>query len=258
MDFPIRPVWRWGGSFTAILADTVSGRQCNCRPNSKRVPEARTLMDAKINGGGLEPSSISATLLDRIRARRPEAWQRLVDLYGPVVYRWCRQLGVGRGDAPDVVQEVFAAVAAGLGRFRRDRPGDSFGGWLRTITRNEVRDHFRRRQGRPDAVGGTDAYRQMLNLPEADALSALSLGEGTGVGASDGGLATDGRFARRVLDAVRAEFESRTWEAAWRVIVERQSPAEAAAAMEMSLAAVYQAKSRVLRRLRREMEELGP
>jgi len=43
-----------------------------------------------------EPKSISSTLLAQIRARRPEAWQRLVDLYGPVVYRWCRQLGVSK------------------------------------------------------------------------------------------------------------------------------------------------------------------
>ncbi|HUT93224.1 MAG TPA: hypothetical protein VMY37_27415 [Thermoguttaceae bacterium] len=41
-----------------------------------------------------DPSSLSSTLLDRVRAQRPEAWQRLVDLYGPVVCRWCRQSGL--------------------------------------------------------------------------------------------------------------------------------------------------------------------
>ena len=106
----------------------------------------------------VEPSSISSTLLERLRARQGEAWQRLVDLYGPVVYRWCRQLGVGQTDAGDVVQDVFAAVAIDVGRFRRDRPGDSFGGWLRAITRHRVYDHFRRRQGQPAADGGTSAY----------------------------------------------------------------------------------------------------
>lgn len=92
---------------------------------------------------GSDPSSISSTLLERLKARRPEAWQRLVDLYGPVVYRWCRWSGVLAGDVPDVVQEVFTAVAAHIADFHRQRPGDSFTGWLRTITRNKVTDHFR-------------------------------------------------------------------------------------------------------------------
>ena len=109
----------------------------------KAVSEKR-LIDAGVRAGRAnrcEPSSISSTLLERLRARRPEAWQRLVDLYGPVVYGWCRQLGVSQADAADVVQDVFTAVTADVERFRRDRPGDSFGVWLRTITRHRVCDH---------------------------------------------------------------------------------------------------------------------
>jgi RNA polymerase sigma-70 factor, ECF subfamily len=195
--------------------------------------------------GAAEPGSISSTLLDQIRARRPEAWQRLVDLYGPVVYRWCRQLGVGRADAADVVQDVFAAVAAGVVRFRCETPEHSFGAWLRTITRSKVCDHFRRRRGVLDAEGGTDAQQRLLNLPQP-AEESLSL---------SAPLATDTRFVHRALEVVRAEFEPRTWDAFWRIAVDGQSPAEAAAAMRLSLSAVYQAKSRVLRRLRRELRD---
>jgi RNA polymerase sigma-70 factor, ECF subfamily len=202
-------------------------------------------MDAGISSsseGSLEPSSISSTLLERVRARQPEAWQRLVDLYGPVVYRWCRQLGVSQADAADVVQEVFAAVTADIGRFRRAGLGDSFGAWLRTITRHRVCDHFRRRQGRPNADGGSSAYQQLLNLAEAAEESAPTPP-----------VEKETPFARRVLDLVRAEFEKRTWEAFWQIVVEGRSPAEVAAAAGLSLPAVYQAKSRVLRRLRQEL-----
>jgi len=205
-------------------------------------------MNVRSNGsryGAAEPGSISSTLLDQIRARRPEAWQRLVDLYGPVVYRWCRQLGVGRADAADVVQEVFAAVAAGAIRFRRETPEHSFGAWLRTITRSKVCDHFRRRRGLLDAEGGTNAQQRLLNLPEA-AEESLSL---------SATLKPDSRFVHRALEVVRAEFEPRTWDAFWRIAVDGQSPAEAAEAMRLSLSAVYQAKSRVLRRLRRELRD---
>ena len=157
-----------------------------------------------------EPSSISSTLLDQIRARRPEAWQRLVDLYGPVVYRWCRQLGVARADAADVVQEAFAAVAAGVAGFRREKPEHSFGAWLRTITRNKVCDHFRRRRGLLDAEGGTDAQQRLLNLAEVSDES-LSL---------SASLKPDSRFVHRALDVVRRNSSRRTWDAFWRIAVE--------------------------------------
>jgi RNA polymerase sigma-70 factor, ECF subfamily len=195
--------------------------------------------------GAAEPASISSTLLDQIRARRPDAWQRLVDLYGPVVYRWCRQLGVGRADAADIVQEVFAAVAAASGRFRRETPEHSFGAWLRTVTRSKTCDHFRRRRGLLDAEGGSNAQQRLLDLPES-ADESLSLSSN---------LTPDARFVHRVLEVVRAEFEPRTWDAFWRIAVDGQSPAETAAAMDLSLATVYQAKSRVLRRLRRELRD---
>jgi RNA polymerase sigma-70 factor (ECF subfamily) len=58
------------------------------------------------------------------------------------------------------------------------------------------------------------------------------------------------------LDLVRAEFENHTWEAFRRVAIERQSSAQVAVDLGMSIAAVYQAKSRVLRRLRQELDAL--
>ena len=197
-------------------------------------------------GGASSPSSISSTLLERIRARRPEAWQRLVDLYGPLVYRWSRQLGVGSADSADIAQEVFASVSAHLDQFRRDRPEHSFGAWLRTITRNKVNDYYRQRQVLAGAEGGTHAYQRLLKLAGSPEESSLGNEAGTDTG-----------FLRRMLDLVRVEFENRTWEAFWRIVVDGQSPAEVAAAMGLSLPAVYKAKSRVLRRFRQELKDLG-
>ena len=61
-----------------------------------------------------ENGSVSRTLLERLRRRDPEAWQRLCDVYGPLVYKWCRRAGVGAEDAADVFQEVFLGVAGGI------------------------------------------------------------------------------------------------------------------------------------------------
>ena len=124
-----------------------------------------------MNGSGAASSgssSVSSTLLEQLRSGRPEAWKRFVPLYGPIVYRWCRRSGLVAEDAADVLQEVLLAVLLHLSDFRRDRPQDSFSGWLATITRNKVRDHYRRQGGKAEARGGSTAQRQMAEIPQPE------------------------------------------------------------------------------------------
>ena len=112
------------------------------------------------------PETTSSSLIDRVKLRDSEAWQRLVRLYGPLIYRWCRASSLQPNDAGDVVQDVFRSVLTGVESFRKDQAGDSFRGWLWTITRNKIRDHIRRRAGHPEATGGTDAQQQFQQVPE--------------------------------------------------------------------------------------------
>jgi RNA polymerase sigma-70 factor (ECF subfamily) len=184
----------------------------------------------------------SLTLLERVRDKDEEAWRRLLHLYGPLVERWCARGGVRPADIDDVRQDVFQAVAAGLDGFRRDRPGDTFRGWLKVIARNKLLDHFRRRQKQPEAQGGSDAHRQLQELAEPD------LPEDT-----EDDL---GGLYHRALELVRGEFEEKTWQAFWRAAVEGQSPANIAADLGVTPAAVRKAKSRVLHRLREEVGDL--
>ncbi len=156
-----------------------------------------------------QPSSLSSTLLERIKANRPEAWRRLVGLYGPVIYRWCRLAHVPKDDAADVVQEVFAAVTKHIGGFRRDRPGDSFIAWLRSITHSKIADCFRARQGRVAGQGGTDAYQRLCQVPEPSIAPVSEKPE-----------EIRPLVARLGLDLVRDEFENRTWQAFWLLAVE--------------------------------------
>jgi RNA polymerase sigma-70 factor (ECF subfamily) len=52
------------------------------------------------------------------------------------------------------------------------------------------------------------------------------------------------------------EFQPATWQAFWGLTVEGKSGAEVAAELGLSVDAVYAAKSRVLRRLRQELDGL--
>jgi RNA polymerase sigma-70 factor (ECF subfamily) len=196
--------------------------------------------------GSRDFGSTSRSLLVRAKAQDGEAWQRLVTLYSPLVCHWCRRLGLAERDAADVVQEVFAAVAAHLGDFRRDRPGDTFRGWLQTITRRKVYDHFRRTRGEPAGAGGTEAYNRLAQVPAAEFDEPPELPEDD----------ADRQLLHRALESIRHEFAPRTWQAFWRVVVDGLSTDEAGAELTMRPGTVRVAKSRVLHRLRQELGEL--
>jgi RNA polymerase sigma-70 factor (ECF subfamily) len=184
-------------------------------------------------------------LLHRVKARNQEAWARLVRLYGPLVDLWTCRAKLQPADARDVFQEVFRAVAESIGSFRKDRPGDRFRGWLRTIVRNKLADHFRRQGTQPVAAGGSEAYLRLQEIEgratpaedreELDALQQLRL---------------------RALELIRCEFEERTWQAFWRVVAGGEATKNVAEDLGVTSSAVRLAKSRVLRRLREEMEGL--
>jgi RNA polymerase sigma-70 factor (ECF subfamily) len=195
-----------------------------------------------MSGGGDTPADTSLTLLDRARAADPDAWGRLVHLYSPRVLCWARRAGLGDSDAADLVQDVWQAVAASLERFQRDASTGTFRGWIWTITRNKLRDHFRKRQGQPEAAGGTDARQLLQAVPEEEPPDETGAGEHI--------------LLHRALEMIRPEYEERTWQAFWRLTVDGRSAAEVGEELGMAVNAVYQAKSRVLRRLRHEMAGL--
>jgi RNA polymerase sigma-70 factor (ECF subfamily) len=191
-------------------------------------------------------SSIHSTLLHAVRQRDPDAWRRLVHVYSPLIYDWCRQQGIQSADAADLTQDVFRSLMKGLDSFRRDRPDDSFRGWLWTITRNKIRDFYRAQAARPRAQGGSDAWQMTQQVPDEEPVSQTSSSTSQ-VSVSP---------LHRALNIVRDDFSDTTWQAFWRVTVETHTAAEVAADLSISVNAVRKAKARVLRRLREEFGDL--
>ncbi len=198
---------------------------------------------ASDRSGSAGSGSTSSSLLGRVKARDPNAWPRMCDLYGPHIYRWCRRAGLQQADAADIAQEVFRTVAAKIADFQLGRPG-GFRAWLQAITRNKIGDHLRRRRGHAQGQGGTAAQEQLQQVAESpDSASAADID------------AQDNLLPHHALNLVRSEFADRTWQAFWLVVAEERSPAEVAQQLGTTLAAVYMAKSRVLCRLRQELDE---
>jgi RNA polymerase sigma-70 factor (ECF subfamily) len=196
--------------------------------------------------------STSQSLLAEARRADPAAWQRLASLYAPLVAAWCRRWGVAGQDVADVLQDVFLAVARNLEGFRKDRPTDTFRGWLLTIARSKAADYFRRRGREPIATGGTDAAVRLHEI-----LDPHSPDEATGELPRDEDEAIFTGILARALDSIRGDFHEQTWRAFWGVVVEGRRTADVAAELNMRPGTVRVAKSRVLLRLRLELGDLG-
>lgn len=184
-------------------------------------------------------NSTSVSLLGRLRQPEDqEAWRRFVHLYSPLLYYWARGVKLPAADAADLVQEVLLVVVKEMPAFAYD-PSRSFRGWLRTIALNKWRERCRRFTNAP---------------PREDAeLDALAADSGTDVFAEQEYRQC---LVRQALQIMQDEFEPATWKACWEVVVSGRPAAEVAAELKTSVDVVYGAKSRVLRRLREELDGL--
>jgi RNA polymerase sigma-70 factor (ECF subfamily) len=179
-----------------------------------------------------------ASLLLRLRQPGEQrAWQQFVDLYTPLLFHWSMRLGLNEADAADLVQDVFVILSQRLNGFDYDR-GKSFRGWLRTILTNKWRDR-RRRATLP--LAEDDAVEQVASPQDGDLIGEAEYRE---------------FLVTRALEVMQAEFQPTTWKACWEHVVAGRSAAEVGRELGISANAVYIAKSRVLRRLRAELEGL--
>jgi RNA polymerase sigma-70 factor, ECF subfamily len=191
----------------------------------------------------VSPTSVS--LLDRLKVARPDAsdWNRLQVVYLPLIQRWLGRVP-GLGDeAADIAQEVMLVVFREVPRFDRQREG-SFRTWLRRVAVNKVRNYRRQRQRRP-VVGldPADGFLERLSDPNDNL-------------AREWDKDHDKHVVEQLLILVRADFNPTTWQAFHRFGVEGEPAGRVAEELGLSENAVILAKSRVLKRLRREAGDL--
>lgn len=190
--------------------------------------------------------SMRPSLLLRLRERDQLAWSEFVGVYSPLVYGWCLRRSVPAADAEELSQEVFRKVVVNLSRFRRDRPGDSFRGWLWTITRNTVLDHFKRE--RETGVGGTDWQDHIHRVPDPFSDDSFDF-------ESDSPPPRVRRLYDRVMKVVRKSVSEKRWKAFQGVVIDQRPAAEVAAELGMTRNAVYVARSTIMKRLRNDLGE---
>lgn len=190
----------------------------------------------------------SQSLILRVKDNDPEAWERLVKLYSPLVYFWCQESGAQQSDLNDVFQEVFHTLARNIKKFHNVENG-TFRGWLRTITRNKINDHFRKNKRGPRPVGGTEALHFLQQMPEREATNSLS----SPPHASTREMEIQHTLLREALANIEQSFAETTWNAFWMTVIDGRETADVASELSMKTGTVRVAKSRVLKRLRLEI-----
>ncbi len=184
----------------------------------------------------------SVSLLDTLKANADnESWQRLVSVYSPLIRGWLRRYATAEHDMDDLVQEVLTVVVRRIPEFERQPRIGAFRCWLRTITVNCLRDFWRAKRIRPQVTGNSD-FQQTLNQLE-DSTSDLS---------KVWDEEHDRHVTERLLELIKPSFNAKTWQAFKGVAIEDRPAAEVASELDMTVNAVFIAKSRVLSRLRQE------
>src|SRR5262249_5683105 len=126
---------------------------------------------------------------------RPGAWDEMKQLYAPwvqgrIAHRLRRH---GRADdAPDIVARVLGAVAGRFGNFQRQRPGDTFRGWIWKIAEFKLADYWRQQPLFRSLPEGHDPAEER---DDADADDGEMVG-----------------LLRRALERIRPEFSNRDWD----------------------------------------------
>ena len=194
-----------------------------------------------------EPPLTRVTLLARIKdGRDADAWREFVQLYGPVVYRFARNRGLQDADAADLMQDVMRSVARNANRMEYDPKRGTFRGWLYTVTRNKIYNFLSSQKNRPRGTGDADAQERLDATPAREE-------EGPD---ADWEKEYQRRLSARAMELVKGEFQPNTWSAFWQTAVDGKPAAEVGVALKMSAGAVYVAKSRVLARLRDEVQRM--
>ncbi len=190
------------------------------------------------------PSSLNTrpSLLLRLRDPRDgESWKTFVDVYGPLVYASGRRRGLGHEDAEDVTQKVFARITEAIRKFQYQPERGRFRDWLGTLVRNEI-NRFLKKEVRAVHGQGTEDGLENLAAPETDTAWSAEF---------------NAHILRTALTLSRPHFEEVTWRAFELIWLHNRPAAAVAGELGQPIDWVYVAKSRVLKHLWNEVQELA-
>ena len=169
-----------------------------------------------------------------------QAWSEFTQIYEPLVFRMARQLGMQHADAVEARQEVMLHLANVVERWE-PKVGGSFRGWLHRVARNVMLRYLEKLNRHPRASADSRIHAILNELPGEEPTDIYDL-----------------EFQRQAFawatQRVREQVGESTWQAFWQTFVEQKTADATAKQLGMSRGNVYVARSRVMKRLRDEVE----
>ena len=179
------------------------------------------------------------SFLERLRDHSKHGWAEFDERYRELLYRYARRRGASHAEAEDIVQEVEMYVFKAMDGFEYDRGRGRFRGYLHTAV---LRTMARRadRRGREETAMDPQLLVDVAGTEDS----------------SDTEWEREWQLHRLrwALRGVANELEPTTLQAFRLHVLGNWSAEETAKRLDISRASVYQAKSRVLKRLKERIE----
>ncbi|MEZ6061710.1 MAG: sigma-70 family RNA polymerase sigma factor [Planctomycetaceae bacterium] len=173
-----------------------------------------------------------------------EAWREFVAIYEPFVYRFARRGGLQDADARELVQNVMLSVARAVGHWSPDEARGRFRTWLFRIARNQLLDVVAKHRKQIQSRGGSNFFAAVADLSADDPTAADQLC-----------LEHRRELFRWAAERVKSNVRETTWKAFWLTAVEDHPVEMVADQLGLTPGAIYIARSRVLAKLRDEVQK---
>lgn len=183
-----------------------------------------------------------ASLILRLREYTDrDAWNSFVEIYGPLLARFARNMGMQPADIDNLIQEVLLSVAKSIEGWENRTDRGRFRYWLVRVAHNRAIDLLSRR-GSKSLANNVDPTETLARLQVVDWDRELD-------------LAWQRELFHWAAKRVRESVADKTWQAFWLTCVDGLSAAEAAEKLKIPVGSIYFAKCRVMRRLRETVME---
>lgn len=186
-------------------------------------------------------SNGTTTILRNIREEGGEpTWREFVARYEKVIRGYASSAGLPRHHVDDLTQTVLSDLVAMLPTLLVDKDVGTFRGLLKTIVRRKVHDHYRKTSRESEALGRLNH----IGPAEADRddIWEHSWHEG---------------LLAQALTEVAGRTNPETFQAFELLVVSSVPAREVADLLGISVASVYQAKSRVSQAVQKVFNELA-
>jgi len=190
-------------------------------------------------------SSTNPHLIHRLLDPKDQsAWCDFIEIYESTILNIAKKIGLRNSDTADATQEVLAHVSKVISKWRPDGKPKSFRRWLYRVSRNKMLTFVTRSK----ACCGNSITPNIYAIKpdQIEAIEESSL--------------WDIELRRQVLCVavrrIRDSFSHKTWQAFWLTYIDGVDKTEAANRLNMSIGAVYIARSRIMNRLQSEVKQL--